>query len=249
MTKEPRPLAYDRLSQLPAIITMGDLITQLEMDHEAAKSFIKRCLSRNLISHFCVAKGVYYNLVADRDGPARRGKEAFDKLLGRPTLIIGGSAIYIGSWTTQIHRLTTVCTSISRTKRTVPSVKGYQLVPRSLAWFNVLSEAVKREFDDDTARRKSTAEISDDNIFVVPPEYALADMLLFRHNKSYAEFNQPIVPPDELDHDLTQKDLEKVRIAIKELGDTIGVTMAQIDEVLEPYLGCFDNEELNWGRV
>ena len=223
--------AINRLRALPPVLGIAEIQLLCDRSTHAAHLTAIRWRERGLLVPF--GRGVYFNLIADPTGPATRVAEAFRRLFRRPAVIIGGTALQSGGWTTQIYKRYDVALAASRYVRSAPTLESdYVVSLRPTAWYNVLHAACEHD---------------EERLATVPPEYALADMLLAPAllSQTLAVRNKvPVVPPDELDMDeVTPEDNEKVIGAMLALG----ATRAIADELMEPYLYRFrDSRGVTW---
>ena len=222
--------SLDRLRDLPAVFGIPEIEMCCGVSSEDAYTLAKRWRRRGLTQQF--GGGVYYNLVVDPAGSVTRVHEAFLRLFRRPVLVVGGAALQAGGWTTQIYRRYDVIVPVTWERRSVDQVGGaYRVHPRAMQWFNILHDATD----------KGGAEA----IPVVPPEYALADMLLAPSQLICRRYPLAIVPPDEIDMgDQTAEDFERVTAAMKALG----ASRIMAEELLEPYRNRFGgtDDDMTW---
>ena len=225
--------ARDRLSVMPAVFTTSMFINE--------QCYSSRKYADAALSRLCAAghlercgEGIYYNLIADPTGPQTREMEALTLALRRPAILVGGNALKLGGWTTQLWQLADIAVPATRTTRSAPRRIGrHHISVRPMQWFNVLWQA---GIDAHGYERGMMVTLA-------PSAYALADMLLAPRllppSLQSADRLPSIVPSDEIDMgDRTSEDCEQVREAMLALGASPELA----EELLDPYLDCFDGD-------
>lgn len=150
--------------------------------------------------------GVYFNLVAERQGPQTQRAEAVGKLLRRPVLVVGGTALHAHGWTTQQHHTLQLAVPVTREVRSLPTLDhGIRLLPRSVRHFRRLAEG---------------AAPGVEGFLVAAPEMALADAVLAEARGTGARQGRTMgwtPTPDEIEPD-SEGAWELVRAALLRLG-------------------------------
>lgn len=215
--------SLERLAALGPVFSVADVQAHFGFDADRAKTYLRRWVAGGLASRF--GGGVYFNLVADREGPARRVAEAVDKLLRLPSVVVGGTALNAGGWTTQVHRRLEIAVPVMRGSLTVPATEhGVVLTPRYPSWFRAL--------------RASAPAAAPGDIPVASPEMALADALLSGRRSLSSRRQVEAPPPDEIDMgDFGEDAHGRLREAILALGGT----EAEADELSAPYADALED--------
>lgn len=210
-----------RLRQLPAVFSIADLEVDFGFAKAKASTYLSRWSAGGLVSRY--GGGVYFNLIEDRDGPSRREHEALAKLLRRPFLLVGASALGLAGWTTQEHRIKEVAVPVRRGRISLPQVAGGTLlVPRYMSWFGALQSSLPA----------GAAEV--EGIPVAAPEFALADALLSQDLVEARNRRVHLPPPDEIDPDVFDEEAaERLVQAMIALGAEEGAAREKAADYLE----------------
>lgn len=135
----------------------------LGLAREYASQYCARWSKEGMIKTF--AHGVYYNLVVDPEARTRRIKEAVERVVRRPVVLIGASGLHAHGWTTQRAALTELAVLVSRDVRNIRRMAGVVAEGRSLAWFHKVAPL---------------CQPGTDGFLLPPPEYVLVDMIAAR---------------------------------------------------------------------
>ncbi len=215
---------------MPAVFTLGQFRNEMAYTHPvAARVALTRLTHAGLVSAF--GEAVYFNLLADKNGPSTRAHEALELVFRRPVVIVGGAALQIGGWTTQIYRSYDIAVLANRMRRSAPRDLGtevkYRPALRPAAWFNSLYYACEHDGE---------------RVPMVPPVWAFADMLLAPRLISprlLGDRGPLVVPPDEIDmDDLGPDEFEQVVEAML----TLGASRELAEELLAPYADRFESD-------
>ena len=225
MSGPTRISALQRLRSLAPVFSLADLEVLFDFEPVVARVTAGRWCKARLAER--LGGGVYFNLIADPDGPRSRMGEALDKLLRRPVVLVGGAVLHRAGWTTQVHRSFDIAVPVARGKRTLPRIRlGHALVPRTAHWHAVL-------------RAHVAPELGLPGIPSLTPEMALADALLMKGRPLVRRYPTYVVPPDELDlEELTPVHFRRVIEALCALG----ATDKEAPGVLQAYRGVFQVE-------
>lgn len=220
MSDGTRRSAFERLSALPAVFDVREAERILGIPRDRLPVYAHRWKASGLVSPLGERNvGVWFNLVADREGPVTRRREAVDKALNRPSVAVGGAALHAAGWTTQRHSRIALAVPVGRAVRTLPKFgHGIELLPRSMRWFRTLNANVLPD-----------PEV--EGFVTATPEMALADALLAdRRGLGAASGHVPSWSPvlDEIDP-FEDDAWQKVRAALTELR----ADPAEIEELLE----------------
>ena len=220
--------ALRRLRSLAPIFSLADLEVHFEFDPAVARVTFGRWCKAGLAER--LGGGVYFNLIADPEGPQARVGEALDELPRRRLVFVGGAALHRAGWTTQIHRRHEIAVPVARGRLTVPRIRlGYALVPRRARWHAVL-------------RKHGDRGLGMPGIESVTPEMDLADALLMQGRPLARRYPTYVVPPDEMDlRELTPTHLGRVVGAPGALG-ALGASEQLALGLLKAYRGVFGPE-------
>lgn len=176
--------SFERLRALPPVFDTRDVIRLLGEGKSAI--YCSRWKKAGLVSPLGQKTvGVFFNLIADPNGPVTRRAEAVAKLLRRPFLVVGPAALHAHGWTTQRHHVLHLATPVTSTVRSLPTLDhGIRLLPRSLRWFGKLVNGSEGGIED---------------FKVANPSFALADALLASPNRMdwKPEADEIEIPDDE----------------------------------------------------
>jgi hypothetical protein len=229
--------SFDRLRGLPAVFSTSQLVTLLDITRVHADGIVKEWRERGLIKTLGKRKaGIHYNLVRNPEGPDSLRGDALWILLGRPFVGVGGRALQMGGWTTQLHNIHEVCTGVTPRSPTVPTgleASGISILPRPPTWMFVLM------------RNAEITNLESAGIPMVSPELALADSLLANSRSLGNKVNAPLPwLPDPDDVEIPDKEsLEKV----SEYMFQLGASEEETELLLEPYQDSVLSDQMNIG--
>jgi hypothetical protein len=190
--KARRP-AREWLAQFGPVITLGELSLAMDIPRAQVSTNLARWRAAGHVER--LASGVYFNTAHHPDAPSTHLGLALNRLLTRPHVVVGGSALYHGGWTTQVHHRVEVAVLVDRNTMTLPSTDvGVQLVARPKRVMQVLLEAAR-----------GVASPWED-LDMVPPEVAIIDSGLMRGTHYDRLGRVTDLPPDEVDPDYLEED-------------------------------------------
>lgn len=211
-----RVSAHQRLITMPPVIQIEELSRTLTMPRAQASLYAHRWKQAGLLSPLGGKVGVWFNLIADREGPRTRRAEAVSLLLARPALVVGGKALHAHGWTTQRHTILPLAVPIARESKTLPKLDhGIELLPRSLRWFRALAEG---------------AEPGIEGFMVARPEMALADALLSFARRTGAAAGRSMTWQPTMDEICFDDDERDARDVISALGK-LGASKEEISQI------------------
>lgn len=222
-----RRSAFSVLRALPPVFELHDVEIALDTAREYASQYCARWKKEGMIGAF--ANGVYFNLVVDPDAKETRIKEAVDRVVRRPVVLIGASALHAHGWTTQRAHLREIAVPVTRDVRNIRRMAGVVAEGRSIAWFNVVTPV---------------CEPGVDGFLVPPPEYVLVDMIAARDKFQRLDKaararlkGRTIWHADPDDVNVGSDDPEDALRRIFEAGEALGVER----ELLEDYVSQMDD--------
>lgn len=180
--------AYERLRELPAVMSSLHLVVGGEIDEKAASVMLNRWSRAGMIEPVGPRTGYYYNLVRD---PAGAGRHLADALLAvHPSAVaIGATVLHDDGVTTQIPRVLQVAVPKARSHR---QVDGVQLCDRPAAWYQAVRPFLR----------------CSSGLPSLTPELAIADG--YRHADSWR--------PDPDDIEIEMLDVDKLEAGLGALG-------------------------------
>lgn len=137
-----RTSSINHLRALPPVFDLRDVEVICGVNRRAASQYCWRWRERGLIKPLGPRVGVHFNLIVDPDASATRLKEAIWKLLRRPCVVIGASALHFQGWTTQRPHQLELAVPVSRDIRSLPELDDVLLIPRSKEWFQRVSSVL-----------------------------------------------------------------------------------------------------------
>lgn len=177
----PRRSAVERLRQMPEVFTITDLKEKFGWGATQARVFAARCSRNSLVVKAGVRTGVYYNLLVDPKGPAQHWQKAVAAIYD-DAVILGASALYWHSWTTQIPRVQEVAVP-RHGKRGVVEIEGVRVVERDREWYESIAQVLPPP--------------GTSGLRLLPPGVALADS--WTHDDVWAPDPDDVSPPGEND--------------------------------------------------
>lgn len=213
MTAQRRNV-FRMLESLPAVFDLRDMEIFLGLSRKTATQYCWRWSSQEFIRSAGPKTGVFFNIVRDRNADAHE-REAVEKAIRNPVVVIGASALHEHGWTTQMSRRTEIAVAVNRENQSFPVVDTVSAVPRSLRWFSAVFP-----------RSKPGAG----GYRVAPPEFALVDAVMwgdrFRslpkaRQEELRAANRTIWSPDPDDIDV-DTDPEEAVSRILAAGEALG---------------------------
>lgn len=220
--KTPRRSARNRLAAFGPVVTLGELSLAMDIPRAQASTNLARWRAAGHLER--LSSGVYFNVAHHPEAPRTHLGLGLDRLLSRPHVIVGGSALYHGGWTTQVHPLIEVAVLVDRNSMRLPLTDcGVQLVPRPARHMRLLL---------DTA-----AEVASPwtGLAMVPPEVAIIDAGLMRGTHFDRRGAVMDLPPDEVDPDYLEPDAaERFAAALARFAE-IGASMDRLKGIRHRY--------------
>lgn len=158
-----RVSAIQRLRGLPEVFTLHD-VRMLGLGIGSERVAVDRWKRAGMCAPVGPKVGMFYNLIRDPEGPQRRLGEALKALFG-PVVIVGPVALNDQHWTNQLPGVLTVAVP---PRLSYPQVHAAALYPRSPEWYASIRTPAMRN------------ERGRFGLPMLPPEFALADMLRHR---------------------------------------------------------------------
>lgn len=228
--------AVDRLRELGAVFDLRDVSQLFGWDEVQTRVFCARSNRRGLIRAAGPRSGIYYNLIVDPSGPQRRVGEALRRH-SPSAIIIGGSALHAGEWTTQRPQFIEVAVPRNRTTRTCPRFYGARTVFRDSSWYLSVSSRL-------------LADPEQRGLRVLAPEAALADAWV--HRDVWKPDPDDVQLPDEMDLDLIAQWLEQLGMSSSDAARHVdqlermrwgGLPVHKNPQEPEPELDPLDDDE------
>ena len=97
-----RQSALLRLRGLPEVFDLRDVQRLLGRESATARVYCARWKRAGMVSALGPRNvGVFFNLITDPKGPLSRRAQAIEKLLRRPAVVVGLTALHAHGWTSQ----------------------------------------------------------------------------------------------------------------------------------------------------
>jgi hypothetical protein len=218
----PRRPARDWLAEFGPIVTLDELCMRTGIPRRQGSTNLDRWQKGGHVVR--LGGSTYFNVAHHPDAPRTHIGLALHRLLGRSHVIVGGSALYHGGWTTQVHHHIEVAVHADRNTMSVPKTDcGVQLVGRPTRYMRVLLEAA------------SQVASPWEDLLMVPPEYAIIDTNLMR-NSHYDRLGRVTdLPPDEVDPDYLEEDAaERFEAALARFAEA-GAPQERLDAIHARY--------------
>lgn len=148
------------LADLPEVIETRDVRVMAGWERKAAIEAMSRWADAGYIRQF--AYGTYFNLIKSPQGPQTHVFEAAQRVVRRPMVLVGASALRDGGWTTQMPSGYELAIATDRNIRTWKRMAGITAEPRLMKWFAKVSQFTIR---------------SDGDFDRLPPAFALVDTI------------------------------------------------------------------------
>ena len=221
MKAQRRP-ARDWLAEFGPVVTLSELSLAMNIPRAQVSTNFARWRAAGHVEK--LASGVYFNTAHHPDAPRTHIGLALDRLLSRPHVIVGGSALYHGGWTTQVHHLIEVAVLVDRNTMPLPMTEcGVQLVARPARHMKLLLEAA--------------AEVASpwEGLDMVPPEVAIVDAGLMRGTYYDRRGAVTDLPPDEVDEDYLEPDAAERFAATLERFTQAGAPAERLEAIRRRY--------------
>lgn len=217
--KDVRRAAHRTLATLPGAFTVSEFALETGMRREMAHTYLSRWTDAGLLRRF--SPGVYFNIAAKPDAPETCLGIALSKLLGRPFVMTGASALYHAGWTGQVQRRVEIAVPVMRGKTSLPALDGdITLTPRSVRHFLALESEIL------------AGASGWEGVPVLKPEAALADALVMAGRAISRRHPTTVTPADELDEDMIDAGaFERLEAMLRRLG----ADDARVDAAREAY--------------
>jgi hypothetical protein len=223
---------------MPEVFSTRDAISVWGIGRSHADRMIHDWRAKGLIRTMGQRKAaVHFNLVRSPDGPGRLLHDACWKLLGRPTVLVGGMALNAGGWTTQLHRIHEVCTGVTAKLPTVPTGMdgiGLRVLPRPPAWMNALIRDAERNGE------------GFGGFPLASPAMALADAVLAHARGVGPGVNAPL--PWRPDPDDAEIPDDAAFEAFEEALGALGAAPDEIGRLAEDYRASVFDSDRGWRR-
>lgn len=129
--------AVMRLKELPAVFSLADLCRSQGMSAEAAKVWVKRMASTELIQFVGPRAGLYFNLLRYPNASRDNLLEAVGRMYP-DAVVLGAHVLHAYSWVTQIPQIVDVAVT---PRRSMAAINGVRLCPRPRSWYQAQQEA------------------------------------------------------------------------------------------------------------
>jgi hypothetical protein len=177
-----RVSSFKRLRDLPALFSLHDL-RMTGMPPGTERNAVSRWKSYGMIAEAGPRLGRYYNLVVEPNAPELMRGDVVRAEFGA-AIVIGLTVLHDRHWTNQIPAALSVAVPPSRTR---PQINGVATYVRPPEWYAMVRAAVV------------AGERGPYDLYALPPEWALADMLKHGDCRHGLQPDDVEVPEEEMD--------------------------------------------------